>query len=163
MIYAFEEYELDVPRYELRYAGKLVKLEPQVFNVLAYLIEHRDRVVTKDELLEQLWPGRFVSETTLTSRLTSARRAIGDRGREQRLIQTVHGRGYRFIAPVEERAWSMERAPHDVSAALPNTVVPPSALRTSAACPGGGAGRRATHNSTTGCDGHWRAPARWCS
>jgi DNA-binding winged helix-turn-helix (wHTH) protein/predicted ATPase len=103
MIYAFEEYELDVPRYELRYAGKVVKLEPQVFNVLAYLLQHRDRVVPKEELLAQLWPGRFVSEATLTSRLMAARRAIGDRGREQRLIQTVHGRGYRFIAPVEER------------------------------------------------------------
>src|SRR5919106_3689182 len=102
MIYAFEDYELDLPRYELRYAGKLVKLEPQVFNVLAYLIQHRDRVISKEELLEQLWPGRFVGEATLTSRLTAARRAIGDRGREQRLIQTVHGRGYRFIGPVEE-------------------------------------------------------------
>jgi DNA-binding winged helix-turn-helix (wHTH) protein len=104
MIYAFEDYELDLPRYELRYVGKLVKLEPQVFNVLVYLIQHRDRVVTKEEILEQLWPGRFVTEATLTSRLTAARRAIGDRGREQRLIQTVHGRGYRFIAPVQERS-----------------------------------------------------------
>jgi DNA-binding winged helix-turn-helix (wHTH) protein len=67
MIYAFEEYELDVPCYELRYAGKLVKLEPQVFNVLAYLIQHRDRVVTKEELFAQLWTGRFVSEATLTA------------------------------------------------------------------------------------------------
>ncbi len=103
MIYAFEDYELDLQCYELHYAGKQVKLEPQVFNVLAYLIQHRERVVTKEELLEQLWPSRFVSEATLTSRLTAARRAIGDRGREQRLIQTIHGRGYRFIAPVEER------------------------------------------------------------
>jgi predicted ATPase/DNA-binding winged helix-turn-helix (wHTH) protein len=102
MIYAFEDYELDLQRYALRYAGKLVKLEPQVFNVLVYLIQHRDRVVTKEEILEQLWPGRFVSEATLTSRVMAARRAVGDRGREQRLIQTVHGRGYRFIAAVEE-------------------------------------------------------------
>jgi predicted ATPase/DNA-binding winged helix-turn-helix (wHTH) protein len=102
MIYAFEAYELDLQCYELRYAGKPIKLEPQVFNVLAYLIQHRNRVVTKEELLEKLWPGRFVSETALTSRLTSARRAIGDRGREQRLIQTLHGRGYRFTAVVEE-------------------------------------------------------------
>jgi DNA-binding winged helix-turn-helix (wHTH) protein/predicted ATPase len=100
MIYAFEEYELDVPRYELRYAGKLVKLEPQVFNILVYLIEHRERVVTKEELLEQLWQGRVVGEAALTSRLTAARKAIGDSGREQRMIQTVHGRGYRFMAPV---------------------------------------------------------------
>jgi DNA-binding winged helix-turn-helix (wHTH) protein/predicted ATPase len=130
MIYAFEAYELDVPRYELRHVGRPVKLEPQVFNVLAYLIQHRDRLVTKEEILEQLWPGRFVSEATLTSRLTAARRAIGDRGREQRLIQTVHGRGYRFIAPVEERL-AMEQAPHDVPAAVPHTVIPASALPTS--------------------------------
>jgi DNA-binding winged helix-turn-helix (wHTH) protein len=102
MRYVFEEYELDDRRYELRYAGKAVKLEPQVVNMLAYLIQHRDRVVTQEELFAQLWPGRFISEATLTSRLTAARRAIGDRGREQRLIQTVHGRGYRFIAAVEE-------------------------------------------------------------
>jgi DNA-binding winged helix-turn-helix (wHTH) protein len=101
MIYAFDDdYELDLQRYELRYAGKLVKLEPQVFNVLAYLIQHRDRVVTKEELFARLWPGRFVTEATLTSRMRAAREAIGDSGREQRLIQTVHGRGYRFTAPV---------------------------------------------------------------
>jgi DNA-binding winged helix-turn-helix (wHTH) protein len=100
MIYLFDDdYEINL----LRYAGKRVKLEPQVFNVLAYLIQHRDRVVTKEELLAHLWPGRFVSEATLTSRLMAARRAIGDRGREQRLIQTIHGRGYRFIATVAER------------------------------------------------------------
>jgi DNA-binding winged helix-turn-helix (wHTH) protein/predicted ATPase len=104
MIYLFDDdYEIDLQRYELRYAGKRVKLEPQVFNVLAYLIQHRDRVVTKEELLAHLWSGRFVSEATLSSRLMGARRAIGDRGREQRLIQTVHGRGYRFIATVAER------------------------------------------------------------
>ena len=81
MIYSFDAYELDLQRYELRYAGKLVKLEPQVFNVLAYLVQHRDRVVTKQELLGRLWPGRFVTEATLTSRLMAARKAIGDRGR----------------------------------------------------------------------------------
>ncbi|HEX2278929.1 MAG TPA: AAA family ATPase [Candidatus Tectomicrobia bacterium] len=130
MIYAFEDYELDLPRYELRYAGKLVKLEPQVFNVLAYLIQHRDRVITKEELLERLWPGRFVGEATLTSRLTAARRAIGDRGREQRLIQTVHGRGYRFIGPVEERGAEVpgqaERPLLAHDPALPNRLAPPS-------------------------------------
>jgi DNA-binding winged helix-turn-helix (wHTH) protein len=130
MIYAFEEYELDVHRYELRYAGKLVKLEPQVFNVLAYLIQQRDRVVTKEELLAQLWPGRFVTEATLTSRVTAARRAVGDRGREQRVIQTVHGRGYRFIVPVEEHLPS-ERASPDVPAASPYTVTPSKHLRAS--------------------------------
>jgi predicted ATPase/DNA-binding winged helix-turn-helix (wHTH) protein len=128
MIYAFEEYELDGDLYELRYAGKLVRLEPQVFNVLAYLIQHRDRLVTKEELLEQLWPGRFVSEATLTSRLTAARRAVGDRGRAQRVIQTIHGRGYRFILPVEELS-ARKRASHQVPAALASTLTPSKELR----------------------------------
>jgi DNA-binding winged helix-turn-helix (wHTH) protein/predicted ATPase len=132
MIYAFGDYELDVPRYELRYAGKPVKLEPQVFNVLAYLIQHRDRVVTKEELLGQLWPGRFVSEATLTSRVTAARRAVGDRGREQRLIQTLHGRGYRFIASVEERDTQegvrRERERREVPAGVRAAEAPPPVL-----------------------------------
>ncbi|HSF32483.1 MAG TPA: winged helix-turn-helix domain-containing protein [Candidatus Tectomicrobia bacterium] len=130
MIYAFEEYGLDVHRYELRYVDKPVKLEPQVFNILAYLIQHRDRVVTKEELLAQLWPGRLVTEATLTSRVTAARRAVGDRGQEQRVIQTIHGRGYRFIVPVEERL-AREWASHDIPAAPPCTVTPSKDLRAS--------------------------------
>jgi DNA-binding winged helix-turn-helix (wHTH) protein/predicted ATPase len=126
MTYVFEDYQLDLRRYELRYAGKLVKLEPQVFNILAYLIQHRERVVSKEELLEQLWPGRHVGEATLTSRLMAARRAIGDRGREQRMIQTVHGRGYRFIAAVEERADDAPAAPA-VASPLPRSAAEPSA------------------------------------
>ena len=137
MIYAFEDYELDVPRYELRYAGKLVKLEPQVFNILAYLIQHRDRVVTKDEIRERLWPGRFVSEATITSRLTAARRAIGDRGRTQRLIQTLHGRGYRFIASVQERIpeerFTREPEPSEVPAVTLTTAPLPAMLTTARA------------------------------
>src|SRR5215475_2189658 len=133
MIYLFDEdYALDLQRYELRYAGKPVKLEPQVFNVLAYLIQHRDRVVTKEELLEHLWPGRFVSEATLTSRLTAARRAIGDRAREQRVIQTVHGRGYRFIAAVTAQLENVREPPYapivvPAAAALP-VAVPPARM-----------------------------------
>src|SRR5919197_3464010 len=86
--------------YELRHACQPCPLEPQVFNVLRYLLEHRDRVVTKDELLEQLWPNRFISEVTLNHRVMAARKVIGDSGRAQRCIKTVHGRGYRFIAEV---------------------------------------------------------------
>ncbi len=102
MIYVFEDYELDLRLYELRYAGKRVKLEPQVFDILAYLIQHRDRVITKQELLDHLWPDQFISEATLTHRLMQARKAVGDNARLQSVIQTVHGRGYRFIAAVEE-------------------------------------------------------------
>lgn len=102
MIYAFGQFELDTRIYELRDAGTVRPVEPQVFDVLAYLIEHRDRVISKEELLEKLWPGRFVSETTLTSRLKEARKAVRDTGKTQAIIRTHHGRGYRFIAEVEE-------------------------------------------------------------
>ena len=78
----------------------LCKLEPQVFNVLAYLLEHHTRVVSKDELLEQFWPQQFVSEVTVNQRVMAVRKALGDNGRVQRYIKTVHGRGYRFVADV---------------------------------------------------------------
>jgi len=100
MLYVFDDYILDTQLYELRHADRPCKLEPQVFNVLAYLLQHCDRVVTKDELLAQLWPNQFISEVTLHHRVMAARKAIGDSGRAQRCIKTVHGRGYRFIAAV---------------------------------------------------------------
>jgi Transcriptional regulatory protein, C terminal len=76
MIYSFDEHELNLWRYELRRLGQPIKLEPQVFNLLAYLIQHRDRVATKQALLDTLMPGRFVGEATLTSRMKTARRAV---------------------------------------------------------------------------------------
>lgn len=104
MIFAFEDCELDTAQHELRRAGAAVHLQPQVFAVLAHLVEHRDRVVPKRELLDQVWGHRFVAEATLTSRIKAARRAVGDDGSEQRLIRTIHGHGYRFVAPVNLRA-----------------------------------------------------------
>jgi DNA-binding winged helix-turn-helix (wHTH) protein/alpha-beta hydrolase superfamily lysophospholipase len=95
------EAEIDVDRREVRRAGAQVAVEPQVFDVLVHLVEHRDRVVTKEELLDTIWGDRFVSESALTSRVKAARRAIGDDGRSQRLIRTHHGRGYRFVGEVE--------------------------------------------------------------
>lgn len=100
MIYRFEDFELDTTLFELRRGGAPLHLEPQVFSVLAHLVEHRDRVVSKIELLDEVWLDRFVSESALTSRIQAARRACGDSGKEQRVIQTRHGRGYRFIADV---------------------------------------------------------------
>ncbi len=94
-------FELDVERMELRADGEPVAVEPQVFDVLAYLVEHRDRLVTKEELLDNVWGDRFVSESALTSRVKSVRQAVGDTGRDQAVIRTVHGRGYRFVAEVE--------------------------------------------------------------
>jgi class 3 adenylate cyclase/tetratricopeptide (TPR) repeat protein len=102
MRYIFDGYILDTLRYELSCRGQAVKLRPKVFEVLAYLIRHRDRVVSKDELLAQLWPKQFIGEGTLNACLMAVRRAIGDSGQTQRRIQTLHGRGYRFVAAVEE-------------------------------------------------------------
>ena len=74
-----------------------------MFDVLVYLVRHRARLVTKNELLDAVWGDRFVSESALTSRLKAARRAVGDTGAEQRLIRTVFGRGYQFVGTVAER------------------------------------------------------------
>jgi DNA-binding winged helix-turn-helix (wHTH) protein/tetratricopeptide (TPR) repeat protein len=101
-VVAFSDCELDVERQELRRAGQVVPMEPQVFDVLAYLVGQGDRLVSKNELLDEVWGTRFVSESTLTSRIKSARRAVGDTGRDQRIIRTVYGRGYRFVAPIED-------------------------------------------------------------
>ena len=101
-MYTFEHCELHPTRFELRRDGSVVHVERQVFDVLRYLLEHRDRVVAKGELLDALWGDRFVSESTLTSRMKMARRAIGDDGTAQRLIATVHGVGYRFVGEVTE-------------------------------------------------------------
>ena len=98
----FGDCELSVERIELRRAGQIVDMEPQVFDVLAYLLRHRERVVPKTELLDQIWGNRFVSESALSSRIKSARRAVGDTGRDQRIIKTVYGRGYRFVADVND-------------------------------------------------------------
>ena len=104
MIYAFGDYTLDIQRYELRHAGTLCQLEPQALDLLVYLLQHRDRVVTKQELLEHLWPERYVGPGILTQRLMMVRKTIGDSGRAQHCIKTLHGRGYRFVAAVAVHA-----------------------------------------------------------
>ena len=96
--------EFDPALFEVRRGGVPVPLEPQAFDVLAYLVSHRDRVVPKEELMDGVWGGRFVSETAVTSRIKQVRRALGDDGHSQRMIKTLHGRGYRFVAPVEARS-----------------------------------------------------------
>src|SRR4029450_2883365 len=100
MLYVFEDYTLDMRRYELRRAGSPVSLDRQVFEVLAYLLAHPDQVVTRQELFTHLWPERCGSDVALERCITVARRALGDNEREQRCIKTVHGRGYRFVAAV---------------------------------------------------------------
>ena len=102
-IYAFGDYELDTRLRELRRAGECRHVEPQVFDVLAFLLAHRDQLVTKDELLDGVWGHRYVAPTTMNSRIKQARQAIGDDGAAQRVIRTVHGLGFRVVAEVRER------------------------------------------------------------
>lgn len=103
MIYAFGEFTLDTDRYQLHHTGKLIKTEPKVFDLLAYLIIHRGRTVSRDELIEQLWPGLVVSEAALTHCVAKARKAVCDTSTRQQLIKTQIGRGYRFIVEATEQ------------------------------------------------------------
>ena len=97
MIFTFGDCEIDCDRRELHRHGAVTHVEPQVFDLLVHLVRHPDRVVSKDELIRAVWDGRFVSDETITSRVSAARRAIGDSGAEQRLIRTVPRRGFRFV------------------------------------------------------------------
>lgn len=101
-MYRFLDITLDPERLELRRAGVLVEVEPQVFSLLICLIENRDRVVTKDELIEAVWNGRIVSEATISSRISAARTAVGDDGKAQAVIKTFPRRGFRFVAETQE-------------------------------------------------------------
>src|SRR6185436_5833421 len=83
--YRFGEFEIDLGRHELRRGGQAVRIEPQVFDLLVHLIRHRDRIVSKDELIEAVWQGRIISEAALSSCVSAARRAIDDSGNDQRL------------------------------------------------------------------------------
>jgi TolB-like protein len=108
----FSNFEIDTGQGELRQDGQAVPIEPQVFDLLVHLVRHRDRIVSKDELLDTIWQGRIVSEAALSSRINAARRAIGDDGAKQNFIKTLHKRGFRFVADVTEAdAPTAERAP----------------------------------------------------
>ncbi|HTO86882.1 MAG TPA: winged helix-turn-helix domain-containing protein [Thermoanaerobaculia bacterium] len=106
MIHRFESFELDTDRYELRHEGRPRAIEPQVFALLAMLIENRHRMVPREEIIGTIWAGRAVSDSALSSRIKSARQALDDDGNAQRLIRTVHGQGFRFVGEVESVAAS---------------------------------------------------------
>jgi DNA-binding winged helix-turn-helix (wHTH) protein len=111
-VWYFGDFVLDLPRYELQRNGVSVRVEPQVFDVLTYLVKHHCRVVTKTELFDAVWGGRFVGEAALSSRIKAIRRALGDDGASQHYIRTVRGRGYQFVGvlvdpeddPIERKA-----------------------------------------------------------
>lgn len=104
MQFLFDNHTLDVERRELRRGAALVAIEPQVFDLLLYVIKNRDRVVSKDDLIASVWGGRIVSNSTLDSRINAARKAVGDSGGEQRVIRTVARKGIRFVCAVQEPA-----------------------------------------------------------
>lgn len=118
MIYAFSDCSIDVAGRELRRGASLEAVEPQVFDLLCFLIQNRDRVVSRDELIERIWGGRIVSEAAVSSRIKSARQAIGDSGEGQRLIRTFHGVGYRFVGDVSISA-AARPVTHDPAATHP--------------------------------------------
>ena len=103
MRFLFDGYLLDTDRRELRRGSALLPVEPQVFDLLVFLVRNRDRVVSKDDLLASVWADRIVSESTLASRINAARRVIGDTGEQQRLIRTIIGKGVRFVGTVREQ------------------------------------------------------------
>jgi pimeloyl-ACP methyl ester carboxylesterase/DNA-binding winged helix-turn-helix (wHTH) protein len=102
MLFLFEDFTLDVSRRELRRGSGPVAVEPQVFDLLVYLIENRDRVVSRDDLIASVWGGRIVSESTLASRINAARQALGDSGEAQRLIKTIQRKGIRFVGALRD-------------------------------------------------------------
>ena len=100
MNYRCAEYSLDTEAYTLTRNGEVRAVEPQVFDLIVFLIENRARVVTRDELLESLWHGRIVSDSAINARLKQARKALGDDGKKQSMIKTIHRRGYQFVGEV---------------------------------------------------------------
>jgi len=121
MRFQFADRTLDTERRELQHKGRAVAAEPQVFDLLAFLIRHRDRVVSRDDLIAGVWGGRIVSESTLATRINAARKAIGDDGTAQRLIKTVARKGFRFVGAVEDDAGA-PRLPPQPAAAPSQTI-----------------------------------------
>jgi len=113
--------------------GEVVRLEPQVLDLLAHLVRNHGRVVTKEELLDEVWGTRFVSEASLTSRIHAARQAVGDDGSKQAVIRTVRNRGYEFVAPVTEHAVAPEES--ESGAGEADTEAQPEELTTESSLP----------------------------
>jgi DNA-binding winged helix-turn-helix (wHTH) protein len=130
LIFVFDNYVLDTGRRELRRGHTVVSVQPQVFDLLEYLIRNRGHVVSRDDLLDAIWGGRIVSESTLATRINAARSAIGDDGEGQRLIRTLSRKGIRFVGEVREVEEEQPRARH--AAASPSGAAATTAARVEA-------------------------------
>jgi len=124
----FANHQLDTDRRELRRGGEIVAVEPQVFDLLVHLVRHRDHVVTKDDLFEHIWQGRIVSESTLTSRINAARKAVGDSGHDQSVIRTIARKGFRFVGEVRMPAAAAPPAATGAGDVSPQTAPVTAAL-----------------------------------
>ena len=129
MLFSFDDLSLDRDRRELRRGADAIAVEPQVFDLLVYLIENRDRVVSRDDLIAAVWDGRIVSESTLASRISAARLAVGDSGKVQRLIKTIPRKGFCFVGDISEEA--KRRTPQSNAAVIPIPAQSISFCRTS--------------------------------
>ena len=125
----FADCEIDVAGFSLRRDGEVCELEPQVLELLLFLVRNPDRLLTKDDLIQHVWHGRIVSDTTITSRIKSARQAIGDDGTQQKLIRTVHGRGVRFIAAVRTERRGTAAVASEMLARAGESAADPSSKR----------------------------------
>ena len=124
LLFLFEDFVLDTERRELRRGAALLSMEPQVFDLLEFLVRNRDRLVSKDDLLASVWGGRIVSESTVASRINSARRVIGDDGEQQRLVRTIIGKGIRFVGEVREQHEPFQSVPTPIAPRLSIVVLP---------------------------------------
>ena len=116
-VWTFDSFTLDEAAFELRQSDKPVAIEPQSLRLLLFLIRHRDRVVTKDDLVDAIWQGRAVSDWAISGAIKAVRAALGDTDRDKRLIKTIHGRGFRFVADV------ISQTPETASASKPTVLV----------------------------------------
>lgn len=127
MKYRVAEFTIDTARYRVSAGDVPVPVEPKVFDLLVYLIRHRDRVLSRDELLREVWGGREVSDATLSNHVKSARRVLGDNGDLQQTILTIRGRGYQFVAPVQEMPQGTTDAPASAAPTPAASAAPPTA------------------------------------
>jgi len=124
--YRFAQFEIDPSQQELRRSGESMHIEPQVFDLIVHLVRNRDRIVSKDDLIETIWNGRVISEAALSSRINGARRVLGDNGNDQIFIKTLHKRGFRFVADVEEIGINSEQGVPLVPVAHGRSVASPN-------------------------------------
>lgn len=137
MIYRFDNFALDTAKFELRRDGDLMAAEPQVLSLLLFLVENRDRMVEKDEVVEKIWGGRIVSDSAISSRIKSARQLLGDDGKAQRYIRTVHGRGFRFSGEVQVEGVNKVKAVDESVADAGSSLIPPPSRPSIAVLPFG--------------------------